>query len=451
VSRGVGSPGELTARGRPAPRLFGCGVGGRPHSVRGMSPEIRTLAESDFADWLRAVSAGFHLAPSVSDEEVALRLPSLEPERTQGAFDRGRCVATFRSTPRELTVPGGAALAASAITNVAVTGTHRRRGLASRMMAADLAAARERGEAVSILVASEYPIYGRYGFGPATWVTALEVDLPRAAVDRRYAGPADGGRVDLATVAEVRKAGPALHERVRVLTPGAINRDQRWWDIATGQVTFPSRPWTEPFYALHRDAGGRVDGLLAYTTVDHHWPGKLPRVDASVEQLIAATPAAERALWRFLISLDWVTTLKSGYRAPDDVLPLLLGDPRAARTEAYADFMWLRLLDTPVALAARGYAGGPTSFVLDVHDPAGFAGGRFRLETDASGAAACTSSGAPADLSLDVADLACLYLGDESATRLTALGRATEHRPAAARAADTLFHTPRRPWCPDVF
>jgi predicted acetyltransferase len=193
---------------------------------------------------------------------------------------------------------------------------------------------------------------------------------------------------------------------VRALTPGAINRTQQWWDAATGQLVYPTMPWTEPFFALYRDTDGRAEGLLAYTTVDHPWPGKLPRVDVSVEQLVAATPAAERALWRFLLSLDWVTTLKSGHRAPDDVLPLLLGDPRAARTETYADFMWLRLLDTPVALAARGYAGGPTSFVLDVHDPAGFAGGRFLLETDASGSAACTPSTAPADLSLGVADLA---------------------------------------------
>jgi predicted acetyltransferase len=416
-----------------------------------MSPEIRTLDESDVADWVRACVTGFHLSPSVTPEEVAERRLDYDLERTRGAFDQGRCVATFRSMPRELTVPGGAALAASAITNVAVTATHRRRGLASRMMTADLAAAKERGEAVSILIAAEYPIYGRYGFGPATWITNLEIDIPRAATDPRYAGPADGGRVDLVTVEEVRKAGPALHDRVRALTPGAINRTERWWDIITGKAEFPSQPWREPFFAAYRDADGRIDGLVSYRTVSHPWPGKLPSVEAKVKHLIATSPAAETALWRFLLSLDWVTLLTSGHRAPDDVLPLLLGDPRAARTEAYADFMWLRLLDTPVALAARTYAGGPASFVLDVHDPAGLAGGRFLLETDASGAASCTPSAAPADLSLGVADLACLYLGDESATRLAVLGRVTEHRPAAARAADTLFRTPRRPWCPDVF
>lgn len=419
-----------------------------------MSPslEIRTLDESDVADWVRALHTGFHLAPSVSGEEVALRRDAYDLARTQGAFDQGRCVATFRSMPRDLTVPGGAAVAASAVTNVSVTGTHRRRGLATRMMAADLAAAKERGDALSILIAAEYPIYGRYGFGPATWVTKWEIDLPRAAVDRRWAGPADGGRVDLATVAEIQKAGPGLHDRLRARTPGAINRTATWWELATGVREFPTQPWKEPFFAVYRDADGRIDGLLAYDVLDHPWPGKLPKVDVSVRDLVAATPAAETALWRFLFALDWVTVLKSGHRAPDDVLPLLLGDPRAARTESYADFMWLRLLDVPAALAARTYAAGaPAALVLDVHDPAGLSGGRFLLETDASGAAACHPTTAAADLSLGLSDLACLYLGDESPSRLAALGRLTEHRRGATPTADTLFPTPRRPWCPDVF
>ncbi|KOU40485.1 hypothetical protein ADK55_31655 [Streptomyces sp. WM4235] len=38
--------------------------------------------------------------------------------RTQGAFDHGRCVATFRSFDQELTVPGGGRVPANAITNV---------------------------------------------------------------------------------------------------------------------------------------------------------------------------------------------------------------------------------------------------------------------------------------------------------------------------------------------
>ncbi|MYS22619.1 Predicted acetyltransferase [Streptomyces sp. DvalAA-14] len=418
-----------------------------------MSLEIRTLDTADVADWLQALNAGFHRPPTELDaQEVELRAPSLDFDRTRGVWDGGRCVATFRSLAQELTVPGGATVAASAVTNVSVTSTHRRRGLAARMMAEDLAAAEERGDAVSILIAAEYPIYGRYGFGPATWVADWRVDVPRAALDRRYAGPDDGGRVDLATPAEVRAAGPELFDRVRLRTPGAIKRLPWWWQRNTGELVFAFEgPWTEPFFAFHRDADGRIDGLACWRIHDRPWLGKLSEVEAGVEQLIAATPAAERALWRFLLSLDWMNRLTSGHRPPDDVLPLLLGDPRAALINTNADFMWLRVLDTPAALSARTYGGGPAALVLDIRDPDGPAGGRFLLETDASGTAHCAPTSADPDLSLSVGDLGCLYLGDESPVRLAALGRLTEHHAEAARTADTLFRTPRRPWCPDVF
>ncbi|MEU3461635.1 GNAT family N-acetyltransferase [Streptomyces sp. NPDC006733] len=414
-----------------------------------MSLDLRTLDEADLPEWLRALNNAFLMPPTISPEELAARRPGVDLGRTQGVFDEGRCVATFRSMPRELTVPGGERVAAAAVTNVSVTATHRRRGLATRMMAHDLAAAKERGEAVAILVAAEYPIYGRYGFGPATWINEWDVDVPRAALDRRWAGPAEG-RVDLMTTEEVRKSGPELHERFRRLTPGAISRDDRWWDMETGQLTFPSSPWKEPFYAVYRNASGQVDGLATYSVTEHRWANKFPRMTLETNRLIAVSPAAELALWRYLFSIDWITELKSGFRAPDDVMPLLLGDPRAARVETHADFVWLRVLDTVRALEARTYTGAG-SLVLDLHDAAGLAGGRFRLETDADGRASCTPTRDDADLSLDIAELATLYLGDESVRRLAVLGRVTEARPGAAARADTLFRTPRRPWCPDGF
>ncbi|WP_327289535.1 GNAT family N-acetyltransferase [Streptomyces sp. NBC_01198] len=418
-----------------------------------MGLEIRTVTESEVADWVRAVNRGFHRSQTISPEEIGIMRAGYDLERTRGAFDGDRCVATFRSMARDLTVPGGGSVRADAVTNVTVTATHRRRGLASGLMAADLAAARERGEAVSILIAAEYPIYGRFGFGPATWVTDWEIDVPRAGLGRRHAGPDPAeGTVELISAAEVRAVGPALHERVRTRTAGAISREAGWWDRATGASVLPSFGFKEPFFVVHRDLAGEVDGMAAYEVNDPHWPGKLPNADAEVRWQLAAGPAADAALWRYLLSLDWVVRLRSGHRPPDDVLPLLLGDPRAARTETYADFMWLRLLDVPAALSARGYAPVAADLVLDVRDPAGLSGGTFRLETAPGDAPRCTPApSAAADLTLDVATLSRLYLGDESVLRLADLGLVTEHRAGAAATADHLFRTPRRPWCPETF
>ncbi|GAA3863853.1 GNAT family N-acetyltransferase [Streptomyces lacrimifluminis] len=418
---------------------------------------IRTVTEDGLREWTRALSTGFLRSPEVTDTELEARRGGFLPGRMLGAYDGERCVATFRSFPQELSVGGGATVSADAISNVTVTSTHRRRGILTRMMAQDLAAAKERGDVVATLIAAEYRIYGRYGFGPATWASEWTIDVPRAGLDPRWSGPADGGRIDLVDAADVRKLGPELHTRLARQQPGAVSRDERWWQVNTGVVRF-GESWDEPFYAVHRSADGEVDGLVSYEA-DDKWDAKQPQDTADVNWLIAATPAAERALWQYLCSIDWITKVKTGWRAPDDLLPFFLPDPRAARLTTHADWLWVRILDVVRALEARPYdgtgsgaVGGSRGLVLEVVDAAGFAGGRYRLEVSAEGVGFCTPGVRDAaEITLDVRELAALWLGDESAVRLAALGRVREERAGAARVADALLRTSRRPWCPDIF
>jgi predicted acetyltransferase len=410
---------------------------------------VRPITEPEIPDWIRALNTGFLRTPTVSAEELADRRGYIDPSRTLGAFDSGRCVATFRSFPQEITAVGGAPVPADAITNVTVTATHRRRGLLTRMMAQDLAAAKERGDVVATLIAAEYRIYGRHGFGPATAATQWEIDVQRSGLDPRWSAPEDGGRIDLVDAEDVRKLGPELHERLRRLQPGTVNRDDRWWQVGTGALSQPRQSWTEPFYAVHRAAGGEVRGLAAYVCDDTWTDAKQPGDTATVKWLIATTPAAERALWQHVCSLDWVTRVKSGWRSPDDLLPHFLPDPRAATITTHADWLWVRILDVVRAMEARSYEGEGT-LVFEVTDGAGLAGGRYRLVASAQGVS-CAPTTEGAELTLDVRELGALWLGDESVLRLAALGRVREERAGAARVADALLRTSRRPWCPDIF
>jgi predicted acetyltransferase len=410
--------------------------------------DVRPIAEAEFADWLRAVNTGFLRSSAVTEEELDARRERFVPGRYLGAFDGGRCVATFRSFDQELTVVGGARIPADAVSGVTVHATHRRRGLLSRMMARDLAAAKERGDVVATLIAAEYPIYGRYGFGVATRTAEWTVDVPRAGLDPRWAGPADGGRIDLVDGEEIRKLGPDLHARLCRLQPGAIDRDEIWWKWNTGAVRAdPS--WKDPFYAVYRSASGEVEGMAAYDVDDNWGDAKQPLNTATVRWLTGVTPAAERALWQYLCSVDWVVRVKSGWRAPDDLLPHLLPDPRAAALTSLADWLWVRILDVARALEARTYEGEGT-LVLEVAGVDGLTGGRYRLDASAAGAS-CTPATGSAELVLGPGELAALWLGDESAVRLAALGRVREERAGAARKADALLRTSRRPWCPDLF
>lgn len=411
---------------------------------------VRPLAPEDVPDWLRALNTGFLRPPAVSKEETEARGAGLVLPRTQGAYDGDRCVATFRSFPQELTAVGGATVPADAISSVTVSPTHRRRGLLTRMMRTDLAAAKERGDVVATLIAAEYPIYGRYGFGPATTTAEWTIDVARTGLDPRWAGPTDGGRIDLVDADEVRRLGPALHERFRRECPGAIDRDERWWQINTGVLRLSADPWKEPFYAVYRSASGEVEGLVSYESDDSWDDSNQPQNTATVNWLLAAVPAAEHSLWRYLCSIDWITRVRTGRRAPDDLVPQFLPDPRAARITTLSDWLWVRILDVVRALEARTY-GASGTLVLEVTDESGLAGGRYRLDAAPDGTATCSPTTDDAQLELSIGDLATLWLGDDSAERLTALGRVRERQEGAASMADALLRTSRRPWCPDIF
>ncbi|MER8185710.1 GNAT family N-acetyltransferase [Kitasatospora sp. NPDC094015] len=413
--------------------------------------EIRSVTEEELPDWDRAIARGF-LRPHL-DSGLEWRRLNFEPGRTLGAFDtsaEGRCVATFRSFDTELTVPGGAGLPVDAITSVTVTATHRRRGLLTAMMDRDLAAARERGSAAAILIAAEYNIYGRYGFGPVTEAQGLRVSLPQSGGLRADLPLPDGGRIDFVDMAELRKLGSELHERWRRLQPGAIGRNEPWWRVHTGDATLPGFDWKEPFAALHRDADGQVTGLITYT-VNDDWDGNRPDCTLTVRDHLALDRPTANALWQLVFSVDWVRTVLVENLAPDDPLPLLLRDPRGVRpADEVGDFTWLRLLDVPAAFAARSYPAAGR-LVLEVADRAGYAAGRWALETTPDGTGRCVPTTDEPDLALTAARLAELYLGTGSATRLAAADLLTELRPGAAATADLLLRTPQQSWNPDSF
>jgi len=97
------------------------------------------------------------------------RGPRMDLDRTPAAFDGESVVGTYRSFATRLTVPGGARVDAAAVSAVSVRPTHRRRGILTEMIERDIRESAARGEVASVLIAAEWPIYGRFGYGPATW------------------------------------------------------------------------------------------------------------------------------------------------------------------------------------------------------------------------------------------------------------------------------------------
>ena len=403
-----------------------------------MTIEIRAITLDEAVPYRRAIRAGFHDAETIDDEEWAREY--LEPlDRRLVSFDGPDMVATLASFPTELTVPGGATVAAGAVTAVTCRATHRRRGLLTQMIGRDLAASREQGEVADVLIAAEYPIYGRFGYGPAVWATSWELSTGGA----RFTNAGEG-TVSFIDNATYRKEAPAIFDRLRRARPGMIDRDPMRWDMQADVRRPPeSKPW-QGFRVLCTDDGGMPQGYASYT-IEGNWSDMRPQSIADVAEIVAATPAVEARLWRFLAELDHVATVKAGDRPVDEPLPWLLDNGRLAKQAAKFDFIWVRPLDVPALLTSRSYATSGR-LVFEVVDDQGLAGGRYVLDATTDGAT-CTSSDEPAELTFGVKALGAVSLGGVSADVLRRSGWVDEHVAGAAVRAGTLFAGTVAPWC----
>jgi predicted acetyltransferase len=404
--------------------------------------DVRTIGDNDVPAWSTAVTTGF-FSP-VGDADSDLRRQILLLDRTWGAFEGDRVVATLRSFPSDVTVPGGAALPAAAVTAVTTTSTHRRRGLASRLVLADLAAARDRGEQLAVLIAAEWPIYGRFGYGAATEHQTLTIDT----VSGRLRQPA-AGTVEYVDEKTARAVAAEVYEPHRRQRPGEMSRADWYWDLDLGILHFPSWGERKPcFQVLARDPAGAPVGLALYRYEDKH-EHRLPGGEVDVHRMFASNPAGAALLWQHLLSLDLTVRVRVEDRPVDDPLPWLLTDPRRARVTDRADFLWVRPLDVAGLLAARRYpAAGQV--VLEVGDPAGFAAGRFALDAGPDGAS-CAPTTRSADLTLSAGALGSVYLGGYPLRTLALAGLVDEHSAGAVDRADAMFRSAVAPWCSGWF
>ncbi|WP_329492730.1 GNAT family N-acetyltransferase [Kitasatospora herbaricolor] len=409
--------------------------------------EIRSTTDEDLEVFVDTAYAAFARFPETPVEGGGLWWSALEMDRGLLAVTaQGRPVGTAAAYSFELTLPGEVLVPAAGVTAVGVLPSHRRRGVLSSMMRHQLAELRARGEFLSVLLASEATIYGRFGYGPATSTArltvarhqaALAVPRARAAAGAPAGGPdggQDGGSVELLRRSACGEILEEVYDRYRRTQPGALARPHRWWALGAGQP--PVTP-TPRLVAVHRDADGVPDGYASYSVDEAR--------TLTVDETIATDDAVFTALARFVLGHDLVSQVVFKHVPPGHPLRWQLTDFRAGTVSNDTDWLWVRLLDVPRALTARGWS-TDGELVLDVQDPFLGEHGRHLLSVR-DGKADCVPTDREPDLSLDVRDLGSVYLGGTAPSTLVRAGHVRAHRPGAAALADALFGAERPPHC----
>ncbi|WP_225821317.1 GNAT family N-acetyltransferase [Streptomyces naphthomycinicus] len=400
--------------------------------------DLKPLRPEEFDRWWDHLYRAF--GGSGSTEERELDRTVTEFDRSLAAWDGDTLVGTSGAFGFRMSVPGGAAVPTAGVTMVSVSATHRRRGVLTSMMRRLLDDARAKGEPLAALYASEPAIYGRFGFGTATFQIGAEIDTGRVALD--LPAGTDEVRVRYAAPADVLAECEAVYEALVPGRPGMLAR-QPGWERAALLDPESERDGASALQCVVAERDGRTAGYARFRTKMGWGPGGHDGT-VTLEDLGALDPVTEAALWRFLFGIDLMTTLKVRGRPVDDAWQHQVSDIRRCLIRP-RDAGHLRPVEVGAALSARTYM-TPVDVVFEVEDAfCPWNEGRWRLAGDAKGAS-CERTADPADLSLSVRELGAAYLGGVTLLSLAAAGRVRELRPGALTEASVAFGSPLAPW-----
>lgn len=387
----------------------------------------------DDARYLATEDVGwFEEPPRLSPAERYLSIPErFAADIAHGPLDAHAGIYAVRRMV--VSVPGIGEevrrLPAAGLTWVAVHPDARRRGVLTAMLRDHFARTREAGRLVSALHASEPAIYGRHGYGLAS--LELQVTLGRGAtLTAPHLDDAAGRlRTQLATYGD-----EGLAERLHALELGcaeqrlgSITGDQEFYTVWTRRLPQELRDQERPRVLFAVEDGHDVGAALLQRK--HKWDRERPAGTLEVFH-VCGSPAARLALLRRIVDFDLMGSIQVNGLGLDDPLLTWAGGHRGTSGVETWDSLWIRLVDLPGALQARGYD-ADCSVVLQVGDEqCPWNSGRWRFTTK-DGAASVVPADDEPDLTLGPAALGAAYLGATNLLTLRDAGVLAEHRPGA--------------------
>jgi predicted acetyltransferase len=375
-----------------------------------------------------------------NEDQIGRLTRVLPAERVYGAWEGAQAVGGLAAFPLQLTVPGGT-IPTAGVTVAGVLPTHRRQGVLRAMMRALLDACHRAGEPVAYLWASEDTIYGRFGFGLASFTATIDLPRERSSFHTSFAA---SGRVHLVPLAAAVEYLAPIYERVAAVTPGMFARSPAWWDARTLADPEWQRGTSGVLQCAVLDHAGRP---AAYALYRINWELERGRQRGAIAviEAVAESPAATATIWRYLFDIDWMAHVTAGLLPLDHPLLLLMAEPRRLGF-SLRDGVWVRLVDVKTALSARSFQ-SQGSTVIEVSDQfCSWNSGCWRIGCDGVE----RTHEAPV-LRCDVSALGSVYLGGFTWTQLARSLRVQELFPGATAHADAIFRTESAPWCPEIF
>jgi len=415
-----------------------------PVSYRGSMAEIvvRPVTDEEYPAFAKAVFQGF--SDDLQDGDFVDGFKTVLPiDQTLAAFDGAEIVGTFGSYSLEITVPGGSVPMAGT-TVVTVFPTHRRMGLMGQMMRRHLDTVCDDGAAIAGLWASESNLYGRYGYGIATY--SREMNMRASEIVFR-----EGVDIDRVRRIPVEDSLPVIRsvfDAALSSRPGVLARTDAWWKHQVLHDAVWRREGRTSLRIVVHDGDDGPDGYVIYRQKGGH-DGEHADGTVHFNSIVALTDRAHSSLWSYLTNIDGCPNVRSWNAPVDDPLAMKLVEPRRLKGGTRKDALWILILDVVAALEARSYEqDGTIRFTVENAFRADV-GGSYELSVK-DGVSSCVRIDGETDIDLDLDVLGALYLGGGDAHAYAAAARIRGDVEATSR-LHGLFRTAKQPWCNQVF
>jgi predicted acetyltransferase len=413
-----------------------------------MTIELRPVTDNNFVEWRKAVRHGFGI--QVHPDDIArLRNDRAELDRLVAAVDTSsdRIVGTGGADSYSLTVPGGATVPMAGVAYMTTSVTHRRQGAFSRMMSQIHEHARDRGDVISGLWASQSHLYSRFDYGLAINSYDWEIDPSFGSFAHTPVSEDDetGAHVYFVSAAEAAVSLPGIYEQMHQQTAGSVDRTAGRWRYELFDEERVRAGASPLFFAICEEEGEQT-GYVVYRM---RRLGDSDMGTLEVIEQVSVTDTAHATMWRFLLNFDLVGKITATNRPSDDPLWWMLSDPRRLVRKAH-DALWVRLLDIPKALEARTYNADGRLKIGLVSESQPEIAGTYVLDIDDSQASVKKTTD-KADIIMTPADLGALYLGGATPGPLVEAGRIDAISTGSLAKLHSMFSTDSAPWCAHYF
>ncbi len=407
-----------------------------------MSFEVRGITTAEIAAAERIAAHAFGDAERHDPaERIARAQRDVPADCYLASFEDGEMTAMMRTFPLATRLNGGT-LDFGAVSPVAASPLHRRKGHTGALLRRSLAVMRERGMVMSGLWTPHPAFYRRYG-----WEIAGD--------ERRYkfnpkdllltASPRERGRLRF-TGSEAWQELDAIYNRHSALRNGPLVRSEGWWRVTVLADDWPTRQQHD--IVVWEDGQGAAQGYLVYAQPSRPHPAA---DSVLVRELVALTPDAYLNLLTYIGQFDIFREVRLTLPS-EDPLPLLFEDGERLPFEQRYTVL-LRIVDVEAALRQRRPAGAALDLELTLRvedDSAPWNQGTWRVRV-AEGTASVERTEAPADLTLSATVLAPLFDNYLRPSRAAACGMLAAKDEDALRRADAYFATLFPPYFPDQY